>query len=102
MISEHGAQSHSARMQNCLMTEATEAAMTVHNLNLLSNDNVAENRKEGKNGGKGRFTVDDKKRHMIDLEAISEISYPGAAFVGMGHDNDFVATIDELLESGLG
>ena len=33
---------------------------------------------------------------MVDLEAVGEIADAGAAFVGVGDDDDFVAAVDEL------
>lgn len=33
---------------------------------------------------------------MVDLEAIREISNTSSPFIGMGDDDDFMATIDEL------
>ena len=33
---------------------------------------------------------------MVDFEAVGEIADAGAAFVGVGDDDDFVAAVDEL------
>ena len=33
---------------------------------------------------------------MVDFEAVCEIADAGAAFVGVGDDDDFVAAVDEL------
>ena len=68
----------------------------MHNLDPLSEDDIPEYRKEGKHSRKSSFSIDDKERYMIDLEAIREISNTGPPFVRMGDDDDLVATIDEL------
>jgi len=46
-------------MQDSFMAETTQACMTMYNFNLLSNDNVSEDRKEGEDRWKGRGAVDD-------------------------------------------
>lgn len=49
--------------------------MPVHNLDSLSDDDVSENRKEGEDCGHSSLAIDGEERHVIDLEAICEISY---------------------------
>ena len=34
---------------------------------------------------------------MVDFEAVGEVAYAGAAFIGMGNDDDLVAAVDEFL-----
>lgn len=42
----------------------------MHNVDIFSNENVAENRKRGKDGGKGGVSIENEKRHIIDLYAV--------------------------------
>lgn len=46
MIREYSPQTYRAGVQYCLVAETAEAGMTVYNLNLLSDDNIAKNWKE--------------------------------------------------------
>lgn len=46
VIGKDGPQSHCSRMENSFSTEATKTGMAVHNLNLLTNHDIAEYRKE--------------------------------------------------------
>lgn len=78
------------------MAQAAETSVAMHNLYLLPDDNVSEDRKEGEDGRERRFAVYDEERNVVDLQAICEIADTGAAFVGMGDDDDFVAAVDEL------
>jgi hypothetical protein len=78
--------------------KAAQASMPMYDLNLLSNNYVAEYRKEGEDGWHRRLAVDNQKRDMVDLESICEVSHSSAAFVGVGNDDDFVAAIYEFLE----
>lgn len=84
-------------MEDSLSTETAETRMPVNNLNLLSNDNIAEDRKERENGREGRFAVNDEEGDVVDLEAIGEVANPCPAFVCMGDDNHFVPTVDQFL-----
>ena len=67
MIREHRPQPHSPSMQDGFMTQTAQARMTMHDLNLLSDDNVPEDREEGKYGWEGGFSVNYEKRNMIDF-----------------------------------
>ena len=70
--------------------------MAMYNLDLLSNDDIAEDWKEGEYGWKGRCAVDDEKGDMVDFEAVREIPHSRAPFVGVRYNDDFVSSIDEL------
>lgn len=96
MVRKHGAQPHGARMQNRLMAETAQTGVAMHDLDLLADDNVAEDGEEGEDGGHGRFPVDDEERDMVDLESVGEVADPGAALVRMGDDDNLVAAIDEF------
>lgn len=31
---------------------------------------------------------------MVDFETVGEVTYSGAAFIGVGYDDDFVTAVD--------
>ena len=96
MIGKDGPQPHSPRMQNSLMTQTAQACVPMHDLNFLSKDDVSEYREEGKDSRESGFSIDDKERYMVDLEAIGKIPNSSPPFIGMGDDDDFMAAVDEL------
>jgi len=83
-------------MQNCLVAETAQTCMAMYDLNLLAEDNVAKDRKEGEDGWKGRRAVDNKKGNVVDFEAIGKIPNTSPAVVSMRDDDDFVASVYEL------
>ena len=96
MIRKHRPKPHSPSMQNRLMAQTAQTSMPMHNPNLLPQHHIPENRKKGKNGRERGFAINDKERHVVDLEAVGQVADAGAAFVGVGDDDDFVAAVDEL------
>jgi len=71
--------------------------MAVDNFNLLSNDDISKDGEEGENSGKSGLSVDNEEGDMVDFKAVGEIANSGSAFVSVGDDDNFVATIDEFL-----
>ena len=70
--------------------------MSMHYLNLLSNDDVAEYREEGEDCWKRRGAVDYEERYIVHLETIREVSYASSFFVGVGDDYNLVTAVDKL------
>jgi hypothetical protein len=70
--------------------------MAMHNLNLLSNDNIPEDGEEREDGWEGRCSIDDEKWNVVDFEAIRQISHSSPPIVGVSDDYDFVPSINEL------
>ena len=70
--------------------------MPMHDFNPLSQNNVPEYGKKGKDSRESRLPIDDKERHMVDLETIGKIADASTTLVCMGDDDDLVAAIDEL------
>ncbi|OKO97841.1 hypothetical protein PENSUB_9767 [Penicillium subrubescens] len=99
MVGKDGPQSHCSCVEDGFSTEATETGMTVDNLNLLPNDNVAEYGKERKDGREGGFPVDNEERDVVDFQAIGEVADSCSTFVRMRDYDDFVSAVDEFLES---
>lgn len=96
MIGKDGPQPHGPGMQDALVAQTAEAAMAVDNLDTLPNADVAQNGKEGEDGGERGVTVDDEKGHVVDLEAVCEVADALAVVVGVRDDDDLVAAVDEL------
>jgi hypothetical protein len=83
-------------MQNRLMAKAAQTGMAMDNFNLLSNHDIPENREKGEDGREGGGAVDDEEGDVVDFEAVGEVADPGAPFVLVCYDDDFVAPVDEL------
>ena len=96
MIGKHGAQAHGPRMQYRFLAEIAQTTVTMHNLDLLTNDNVSKDGEEGKHGGKRGLSVYDQKGNMVDFESICQIANSGAAVVSVCEDNNLVAAVNEL------
>jgi hypothetical protein len=67
MIRKNSSQSHCPCMYDCLVTKVAQASMSMHNLDLFSNDNVPEDGEERKDCRKGSLEVYDEKGYMIHL-----------------------------------
>lgn len=68
----------------------------MNNFYALPNHNVAEDGKEGEDGGEGGLAVYHKEGDMVDFEAVGEIADSRATLVGMGYDDDFVTAVDKF------
>lgn len=71
--------------------------MSMYDIDLFSQNDIPEYGKEGKDGGERRFSIDDGKGDVVDLEAVGEVPDAGSVAVGMGDDYYAVATVDEFL-----
>jgi hypothetical protein len=78
------------------MAETAQACMSMHDFNLLSNDNVSEDGEEGEDSWEGGGAVDDEEGDVVDLEAIREVSHSRSPLVCMRDDDDLVAPVDEF------
>lgn len=70
--------------------------MSMDDLDLLPNDNVAEDWEEREHCWEGRVSVDDQEGDMIDFEAVCQVMNAGSTFGGMSDDNHFVTSIYQL------
>lgn len=73
--------------------------MTVYNIDVLPNDDVAEYGEEREDSGEGRFAVNDEEWDVVDLETVREVTNSGAPFVCMRYDNHFMTAVYEFLEA---
>jgi hypothetical protein len=78
------------------VAKTAQACMAMHDLNLLSNDNVPEDWEERKDGWESRGAVDDEEWDVVDFETIGEVSHSGSAIVCVRNDDHLVASVDEL------
>jgi len=82
------------------MAQVRETSMTVYNLDLLADEDLAEDRERAEDSWEGGATIYDPVREMVDFEAVGEIADSSArrVVVGVSYDDYAVATIDEFLE----
>jgi hypothetical protein len=85
-------------MQYGLMTEIAETGMAMHNLDLLSYDDVPKDGEERKDGRERSFAVDDEEWNVVDLETVGKVSNARPPSIRMGYYDHFVATVDEFLK----
>ena len=79
------------------MAQATETGMAVYYLDLLPDNDVAEDGKEREDCWKCCFAVDHEERHMIDFQPVGKVSYSPTTLVAVCDNYDFVAPVYELL-----
>jgi hypothetical protein len=70
--------------------------MAMYNLYLLPYNNISKYGKEREDSWKGRSSIDDEERYMVDLESIRKVSYSSPTFVCVCDDYNLVASVDEL------
>ena len=70
--------------------------MAVNDLDPLPNYDIAEDGEKREDSGKGSVPVDDKERHVEDLDAVGLVAYAFPIVVGMGDNDDFMATVYQL------
>jgi hypothetical protein len=85
-------------MQDGFDTEVAETSMTMHNLYPFPYDDIPEYGEEGEYGRERGLAIYDPKRHVVDLEAIGEVSDASSASVGVRYDYDLVTAVYEFLE----
>lgn len=78
------------------MAKTTQARVTMDNLNLFPNNDVAEDGEEREDSRHGRLSIDDQERHMVDFQPVGQIVHPSPAIVCMSYDNNLVPSIDQL------
>ena len=101
MIGKHRRQAHGARVQQALVTQVAQTGVAVHDLDVLADEDVAQDGEGGDDGGEGGGAVDDPVRQVVDFEAPGEeVADPragGRGRVGVGDDGEAVAAGDEFL-----
>lgn len=96
MIREDGSKPHRPCVQDSLVAEATKTGMAMDNLDLLSYNDISEDREEGEDGRERGGTVHDEEGDMIDLEAVGKVADTGSPFVRVRDNDDLVSAINEL------
>ena len=67
--------------------------MSVHNLNLLPNTNIPQNRKKREDSRKRGLAIDDEEGYVVDFESVCEVADAFAVIMGVGDDDDLVAAV---------
>lgn len=96
VVGKDGAQAHGPGVEDGFMTQVAETGMAVDDVDALAQHNIAEHGKEGKHGWEGSGAVYDQIGYVVDLETVREVAHAGAAFIGMGDDDDLVAPVHEF------
>lgn len=94
VICEDSPQAHCPCVQDGFIAQTAKTDVAVDNLNPFPQDYITKYRKEREDRRKGCFSVYDEERHVVDLEAIGEISNAGPAGVGMSDDDYFVPAVN--------
>lgn len=73
--------------------------MAMHNLNLLTNENLSQQRERAEHCRESRASIDHPVRKMIDFDAVREISDACARrrVVRMGDDDYTMAAVNQFL-----
>lgn len=96
MVGEYRPQAHRTGMKYSFMTQATQTSMTMHNSDLLSNNDVAKDREEGENSREGRLSVNDEEWDMIHLQSVGKVSNTATALVCMRNDDYLMTPVNEF------
>lgn len=78
------------------MTKGAQAPVAVHDLDLLSDNDISVHWKKRKDGRKCRLTVNYEEWDMIDLQAIGEVVNARTTLIRVSNDDDFVSTVYEF------
>lgn len=70
--------------------------MAVDDLDAFAEDNGSEDREEGEDRWEGGFAVNNEEGHVVDFQAIGEISHACSSLVRVSDDDHFMASVDEF------
>jgi hypothetical protein len=93
MISEDGMQTHCPRMQYALVAKVAEGAVSMHDLDLLPDEDLSHHREGGEDRRKGGGAVYDPVWEVVDLDTVGEVADSGTAGVGVGYYYYAVAAV---------
>jgi hypothetical protein len=93
MIRKTRPQSHGASVQDGLVAHAAQRRMSMHNLDLLAQHDLAEYGEEGEYGWHGGFAVDDEEGDVVYLEPVGKVAHPRARVILVCYDYHFMATV---------
>jgi hypothetical protein len=83
-------------MQDCFMTEATQTRVTMNDLDLFSDYDIAKDREERENRRKGGLSIDDQKWDMVDLQSVRQVMDTRSAFVSMRDNHNLVPSVNQF------
>jgi len=96
VIRENSSQAHCPRVEDRLMAETAQTCMAMYNLDLLPDDYVSEDWKEGEHCREGRGSIYDQKRYVINLETVCKISNTSPSFVRVCYYDHFMPSVYEF------
>ena len=70
--------------------------MTMNDIDSFPQDDIPKHREEGEHGREGGASVDDEEGHVVDFQAVGEVSNTCSPFVGVCDDDYFVAPVDQF------
>lgn len=97
MVRKDGPYAHGPGVQSGFPAETAERSMAMYNIDLFTDNDVAEYGEERKDGWERGRAVDDEEGHIVDLEAVRQVAYALAILVGVSYDHDLVPSVDESL-----
>lgn len=71
--------------------------MAVYNVDLLSNDDVAEYWEEREDGRKRGRAIDDEEGHIVDFETVRQVADAFPILIRVSYDHHLVASINKSL-----
>ena len=96
MVREARLEAHGPRMQDRLVAQAAQARVAVDNLDLLADEDVAEDGEKRKHCGEGRLAVDHKERRVVHLEPVRKVPHTRAVAVCVRYDYHLVPAVNQL------
>lgn len=102
MVRENSPQSHSPGVNDCLNAKIAETSMTVDDFDTFADDDVPKDGEEREDSWKGRLSIDDEEWHVVDFDAVGQVTDTCPTSVGMCYDNHLVSSVDKFLAQVLG
>ena len=88
-------------MQDPFMAQVTERCMTMHDLYLLADEDLPQDRERAEHSRESGASIHDPVRQMVDLDTVCEVPDTCTIWriVGMSDNDDTVAAINQCLAS---
>lgn len=96
MISKDCSKAHGPGVHNSLMTEAAETAMSMYDLDLLADENIAKDWEAGEHSRHGCFPEYDQERDMVYFEPIRKIANASPTFVRVRDNDGLMSAVDQF------
>ena len=96
VLSKHSFQTTRLCSHQSNVSKDACALVTVNDVNLLSNQNLTNQRKRVEEAHEGNITLTDRNlRNMINFEAVCHVSHSASIILELiGHKTDLVSSLD--------